>query len=551
MLLRSPRPGGLVALLAALALPGPAAAATYYVESSGKDTNDGSSTASALQTLQAAVDKCVSGSDHIEVGGGSFAGFRIANKTGIEVFGIATTTIDQSGASTGTNGIVLEGVDTVTLKGLTIQNLVGAGLIVTGAAPSRNLKLLNLSLTSNGANDAASNLVVNDTTGLLLRGVQSTSGGRSGIYLKGVTSGSVETCTASYNPVAGIWVNRSSDVNLERNTVHHNSTSGKSEAGILVSGVAVAKLRNNLVFRNEAFGISVEDDGSGNPSTGVVLAGNTVFQHDQGDFCVRVMRSNPVRIFDNILLHAGPDSGSLYAIGGAPAESDYNLFSDRFQENVGGANQSLADWQAGHPALDQNSANAAASLFDDVSKDHFWFKNSGSTGVDRGCGRHADVVDYLGNPRPQGVAYDIGCYELPQVGPDAGVPDAAAPPGEDAAQPGEDAAEPGVDAAEPGLDAALPGPDASAPDDAAMAGDDAAQPGEDAAQAADATEPPGDASAEADAGAVMPSDSGEVVDVPVYDLGGCGCASTGSGAAMLLIALGALPLATRLGRRRR
>ncbi|MGC4121603.1 MAG: right-handed parallel beta-helix repeat-containing protein [Myxococcales bacterium] len=587
---RSPRPVVLASVLLVLLVPAAARADLFVVRASGNDSNPGTA-ASPLKTIQAAVDKCSSGNDRVEVGDGSFAGFRIANKTGIEVFGLGATTIDSAPAGNGGAGIELEGVSTVTLKGLTIRNLPNAGIRVTGAAQNEHLKLVNLELDSNGAG-TASNIIVHLTNDLVISQVVSSHAGRSGAYLIDVNGGTVKDSTFSNNPVMGLWAVASTGLSIERNKVFGNSTAGEIQAGITLSAVTASTVRNNLVYRNVRFGISIQDDTDANGSTDVTLAGNTVFQHDQGDFCLRLVNSTGIRIVDSIFVHAGPDSGSLFVDTSTLAEADFNLYTNRLLEGASGTAQDLASWRSSHPGLDVNSDTAGPGIFFDDKNDKFWLKSASSAGVDQGCGRYADSMDFLKAQRPQGAAYDIGCYEFPQVGPDAGMPpDAATPPGPDAAAPGLDAAQPGLDAEAPGLDAAPPGLDAEQPGlDAAEPGADAAAPGPDATLVEpDASEPDGaiaaadagpdagpdvgpdvgpdagpsdvDASEPGDAAAVEPDASvpfdaqiapppdAAAPGLPVFDLGGCGCSAGGGGSGLALMLLGALPLLTRRGRR--
>lgn len=582
------RLGGVVVALGLVAFPAPAAATIYYVESSGLDTNDGLTRTKAVKTIQAAVDRCNSGQDHIEVGAGSFTGFKIAGKAGIEVFGVGSV-IDQPGTQTGTYGIQLSGVDTVTIRYFQIQNLPGAGVYVDAGTRSRHVKLLDLVLSNDGTG-GSSNVIVNDTDDLVIGKVSSTGAGKSGAFLSNVVGALVQDCTFSNNPTDGIWVTRSSDVALERNTAHHNAYSG-----IELTGVANVRVRNCLVYRNDDTGISVGADSNGNASTGITLAGNTVFQEDPTGYCLALGDAPSVRVHDCILLHTGSAAGSISFESVPPLASDYNIFCNRF--DAAGVSKDFGHWKS-DIHLDGHSFTAGAGgLFLNEGQDKYSVKDKNAPSIDKGCGLFADTVDYAGAQRPQGVAYDIGCYEFAQVGPDAGMPDAAEPgpdatlpgldasePGLDAAPPGMDAgldaAQPGLDAEQPGLDAGQPGPDAAQGLDAEQPALDAAQPGQDAAVAdagepdgataqADAEQPgedgavPGEdaalqedaalgadaAAVPRDAAAVAPADGGE--PSPVYDLGGCGCSSGGSGLGMMLLAIGALPLAARGSRRRR
>ena len=93
--------------------------------------------------------------------------------------------------------------------------------------------------------------------------------------------------------------------------------------------------------------------------------------------------------------------------------SDYNAVADRFSTNGGtSVTSTLAQWRAF--GNDTNSfVSTPAALFVNAAAKDFRLA-AGSPAIDAGANLGADVAtDIDGTSRPQRLAYDIGCYEMP------------------------------------------------------------------------------------------------------------------------------------------
>ena len=88
---------------------------------------------------------------------------------------------------------------------------------------------------------------------------------------------------------------------------------------------------------------------------------------------------------------------------------------NHFSDNDGNSSISLAKWQA--LGFDLHSIVATpAQLFVDPAHQNYQLK-PGSPAIDAGVALLDVPTDILGVTRPQGLAYDIGCYEAKQTTP--------------------------------------------------------------------------------------------------------------------------------------
>lgn len=227
----------------------------------------------------------------------------------------------------------------------------------------------------------------------------------NGLYLKGGTIGGVvEKNLVERTGLAGILLGEETDVEFMRNGVVHEA----------IDSVA----RNNVVVDTGGAGLGTW------AGRNVRFENNTVVRaagESQAAFYVRPnLVGTPAEQveFKNNIVTLDPDSTrplvQLVDFFGT-LDSDHNLWfsaagSYRFWRDFasGGSSHwtSLLQWQQGMH-VDTHSG-AAAPRLDAVS---FYQPRADSPALERGEPL-ADVIDdYLGVPRPQGTAYDIGAYE--------------------------------------------------------------------------------------------------------------------------------------------
>jgi hypothetical protein len=123
-------------------------------------------------------------------------------------------------------------------------------------------------------------------------------------------------------------------------------------------------------------------------------------------------------IRDNILYNSNPNHGGFdftNATDVADTDSDYNIFGGgnwAATPDDGTTFYTLSQWQSlGH---DPHSFVATlSSLFVNPSANDYRLLAT-SPAVDAGQTLPSVTTDIEGTPRPQGTAWDIGCYEYPK-----------------------------------------------------------------------------------------------------------------------------------------
>jgi len=177
-------------------------------------------------------------------------------------------------------------------------------------------------------------------------------------------------------------------------------------------------VRNNLLYNNHASGISLYAIDGGEGSSRNKVYNNTIVMAPNSRWCVNIPKSskgkaNPTgnKIKNNILYTASTTKGSvlIYSSTSSGFESDYNVVVNRLSPSGGKRITTLSQWQA--LGYDQHSIIATQSdLFVDPANFDYHLKTV-SPAIDAGTTLTDVVFDLEGVSRPQGSAYDIGCYE--------------------------------------------------------------------------------------------------------------------------------------------
>ena len=206
---------------------------------------------------------------------------------------------------------------------------------------------------------------------------------------------------------------------VEDNVIYENGL-GVYNGSINCDGVSDSIFRNNLLYGNHNCGFSLyAQDGAAGSSNNKIY-NNTVVMADDAYYCVNIIASkgktpDPTgnKIFNNILYN--PNPGSLrgcirtYDEAAPGFESDYNVVCEPFA--IKDSPMTFPEWQA--LGYDLHSVMATPDqLFADPANDDYHLK-SGSPAIDAGTALPEVTDDIEGTPRPQGDAYDIGCYEAP------------------------------------------------------------------------------------------------------------------------------------------
>ena len=429
----------------ALCVSGTASAATYYVATNGNDTFNGSSLA-PWRTLQHAVETIAPG-DTILVRSGSYAGCRIRNsgttsalKTLARDVGASVVVntpgpqnshtslieIENGSGSEVTDWIVdgLEvassphhGIDIRITNRITIRNCY-----VHNSAPSGTGTGIFLAFSSHPTienNESAFNTEhgiydSNSADYPTIRGNRSHHNYGGGIHMNGDYSSKCPCGTTVRDGIISFAV-------VENNVLYENGAPNGGSA-INADGVDDSVFRNNLLYSNHAFGISLfSTDGSHGSSRNKVY-NNTIVQAIDGRWCLNIPKSkgnggSPVGNVakNNVFYTERADKGAIdvYSTSAGVLTSDYNAVVDRFSTNGGtSVTSTLAQWRAFGYDLHSFVSTATALFVNPAGNDYRLA--AGSPAIDTGTNLSPDVVaDIVGTPRPQRTAYDVGGYEMP------------------------------------------------------------------------------------------------------------------------------------------
>jgi len=414
----------------ALSIMVTAAGNTYYVATTGNDGWPGTS-GQPWATLQHAADTAVAG-DTVLVASGNYAGFRVVDKSGSAGSPITFRSQTQGGANINSLGpsqahgsmIELEGssaniqywvIDAFSIDG-TVQT-AGYGVDVRGSdhVTVQNCTVHNAFKTGIFAAFSDYYIVQNCT---------SHNNGEHGIYNSnssdyGVVRGNYVYSNASF----GVHTNGDytmggdgviSNWLLEKNNSSNNVT------GLNFDQVETTVVRNNLIYNFSGKGFSLYGSGTGVGSRNNRILNNTALSKTDGSSYYTFLilgGSGPApvgnKVFNNILYHysTANNRGSLCIATSAETnfESDYNVVMNYFGLDDAAQILTLAQWRS--LGYDVHSIQATdTALFVNPAANDYHLK-AGSPAINAGTAL-ADVADdYEGNSRPQGGAYDIGCYE--------------------------------------------------------------------------------------------------------------------------------------------
>jgi parallel beta-helix repeat protein len=205
---------------------------------------------------------------------------------------------------------------------------------------------------------------------------------------------------------------------VENNIVYENGVGGGS--GINMDGVTDSIVRNNLLYNNHSMGITLFAIDAAEGSSRNRVYNNTIVMAANAYTVIHITKSkggrpNPTgNLVKNNVIYT-PDStdmcimvwgtGALVAAG-----SDYNATTNVFSVNDGKTKISLTQWR-GYGFDAHSFISTPAALFVDPANNNYHLK-SGSPAANAGANLAPDVTtDLDGEIRPQGSAYDIGCYE--------------------------------------------------------------------------------------------------------------------------------------------
>jgi parallel beta-helix repeat protein len=200
---------------------------------------------------------------------------------------------------------------------------------------------------------------------------------------------------------------------VEGNIIHDNGYGGGS--AINMDGVQESEIFNNLIYNNHATGIAMYKIDGGDGSKNNKVFNNTVIQPSDGRWNILVVDgSTGNTLYNNILINHHSFRGSI-AVDAASLSglvSEYNIVVNRFSNNGGSSNMTLAQWQSLGYDLNSMLADPESQIFIDHTNGNYHLLQNAQA-VDAGTAQVLPTVfeDLENIPRPQGSGFDIGCYE--------------------------------------------------------------------------------------------------------------------------------------------
>jgi parallel beta-helix repeat protein len=402
-------------------------ATTFYVAHWGDDAYNGLSWDSAFATLQCAAD-IVSAGDSVLTANGDYVGFDLrtgGNPSQPIVFSAFADSVFITVENSSTpDGINIENADWVVIDGFNVVGITRAGIRV---ALSEHVTIRNNHCTQNGRWGIFTGFA---DYAIIERNECSYSANEHGIYFSNSADHPIiryNMCHHNYS--CGIHMNGDesmggdgliTDATVSCNIVFENGTGGGS--GINCDGVAESRIFNNLLYMNHASGISLYQIDGAAGSYNDKIFNNTIINASDGRWCINInTNSTGDTILNNILinLHSWRGSISIDSSSISGFFSDYNIVVDRFSDDGGNSNMTLAQWQSLGYDTHSMLADPLDSIFVDWQVGDYHLLQDAQA-VDSGSAAVSSIVQYdLDSiPRPQGAGFDIGAYEYSGSGID-------------------------------------------------------------------------------------------------------------------------------------
>lgn len=371
-------------LLSAAAVP--AGAATFFISTTGNDSNAGTQS-QPWRTLQKAANTMSAG-DIVRVQNGTYAGFqqtRSGSASSPITFLADGNNVVLNQRNNSTQDVInIEGGDGIIVDGFIIRNAprVGIRAVTCDDVIIRNNDIQDSGLDAILTGYAVRVQIINNICG--------NSSSEHGIYVSNSTVGADNPIIRGNfcfgNGRSGIQLNgdcfAGGDGYIDNAIIEGNVITNNRAKGISLISARNYLVQNNVLYDQAAgaAGIHCTDEPScGNPSSGIIV-NNTL--HETRIACLRITdNSTDNRIFNNIFIGQVADEVGRSDIDGPTniiQSSPGNLFV-----NSGSRDYHLV---SGAAAIDGGTAS-----------------HSGAT---------APNTDHDGASRPQGSAFDIGAYEF-------------------------------------------------------------------------------------------------------------------------------------------
>ncbi len=393
----------------------------YYVSENGNDNNNGLTPQTAFATLQHAAD-LVSSGDSVLVLNGNYVGFDIrtnGSQSLPTVFKAIenNVVIDQRNSVT-PDGINIENISRIVIDGFEVMDQPRAGIRIVLS----DFVIIRNNYCHNNYRWGIFTGFTDDIT--IENNSCSFSEDEHGIYLSNSSDRAIIRNNHSYNN-NGCGIHMNGDISMggdgiisnavvEGNIIHDNGYGGGS--AINMDGVQNSEIFNNLIYNNHATGIAMYQIDGGDASKNNKVYNNTIIQPTDGRWCIiSVDGSTGNTLYNNILInhHSFRGSISLDAASMIGFTSNYNILVNRLSDDDGNSNMTLSQWQG--MGYDTNSmiADPEDQIFVDYPNNNFHLiQNAQSVNAGTDLVLQTVFEDLDNISRPQGLGFDIGCYEF-------------------------------------------------------------------------------------------------------------------------------------------
>jgi parallel beta-helix repeat protein len=407
---------------------------SYYISTTGSDSNAGTS-AAPWKTIQKAVVGIKAG-DIVTVKAGTYNGFILGWDGTISGTAAAPITFKAEA------GVIINTPNNKTRDGISAENC--NYIIIDGFTIQPNSTDLAWRAGIRFGGGGIGNVARNNTVLMRAKDTQ-------GIFSSFNQNQVVENNEVSGNQDAGIYCSNSAVNPTVRNNyvhdlsntsgqgvgIHFNGDVGQGGIGIVdggtvegnrvvncgtgisMDGVQNATVRNNLIQNIHGKGINLYMSDASGACKNDIVENNTVVLASDGYFPIGVrFGSTNVKVLNNIGLN-GSRSFVTDAESASGLVVDYNIWgSANFSKDNDSSWMSFATWQASGKDTHSKTSTAGALFVNSTSDFHLL---STALAVNTGTSTSAPSVDFDGNARPSGGVYDIGAYEYGSSGGGGGV----------------------------------------------------------------------------------------------------------------------------------
>lgn len=397
---------------------------TYHVTPQGSDSNNGTSYATAFLTIQAATNRVIAG-DSVLVYDGFYKGFdhfyKNSGTAGSPIVYMAkgSNVVINQDCGRGYDGLNIEGNDYIEVNGFKVYKIAhptGTGEDGIRAVVANHITIRNCEVDS-----CYRGIFTGYTDDFLAENnVCKRSYGEHGIYVSNNSDRVVVRNNLCFgNKAAGIQLNPdlssgapglSFDVSIYHNVCYNN------RIGLNLQGLYNSVVYNNLIYNNGSGGggngITLFHGDAATGCHNVKVYNNTVVVPSTSQWCILAIDGDSLFVMNNILLSQSSKGCLDIESSCANYFGDYNLLNDKMTTDQGNSYINFSEWQTKGNDLHSILVMDNSSVFFNMAGNDYHLSTN-SQALDHGTSVVSSFVknDLDGNLRPQGVQYDIGCYE--------------------------------------------------------------------------------------------------------------------------------------------